>query len=106
MVNLHHFAGLIFADMRTHVHYVQSSFLTGLIFMVRRSSTKTVKIGPLENFPLYGMFSVFLGKWLIEIHVCVLYECMYVKNIHVSCFDEETVFELFFTEDLEHMLFM
>ena len=30
--------------------------------------------------------------------------CIYAKNI--GCFDEETVFELFFTEDLEHVLFM
>ena len=33
---------------------VQSSFFAGLIFVVRRSSMKTAKIGPLENFPLYG----------------------------------------------------
>ena len=50
------FAGLIFADADTHTHYVLyiQTFFACLIFAVRQSSTKTVKIWPLENFPLYG----------------------------------------------------
>ena len=31
-------------------------YSAGLIFMVCQSTTKTVKIGPLENFPLYGSY--------------------------------------------------
>ena len=49
MVDLNHFAGLIFVDARTHAHYVlyNQAYFTGLIFAVRRSPAKTVKIGPL-----------------------------------------------------------
>ena len=32
MVDLNHFAGLIFADARTHAHYVQSNILCRFIF--------------------------------------------------------------------------
>ena len=48
MVDLYHFTGLIFADARTHAHYVlyNQTYFMGLIFAVRHSSTKTVKIGP------------------------------------------------------------
>ena len=54
---IYHFRGLIFSDVRTHSHYVlyNRTYFAGLIFMVRRSSVKTVKIGPLESFPLYGI---------------------------------------------------
>ena len=34
---------------------VQSSLFRGFNFHGRRSSTKTAKIGSIENFPLYGM---------------------------------------------------
>ena len=56
-VDLYHFTGSIFTDAHTHTHYVQCNqiYFTGLIFTVRLSSTKTAKIGPLENFPLYGI---------------------------------------------------
>ena len=51
------FAGLIFVDACSHAHYVLYSraYFAGLICTVRRSSVKTAKIGPLENFPLYGI---------------------------------------------------
>ena len=59
MVNLKFtiFAGLIFSDVRTHSHYVpyNQTYFTGLIFVVRQSAAKTAKIGPLENFSLYGI---------------------------------------------------
>ena len=56
MVELYHFVGLIFVDACTHAHYVLYNWahFAGLIFAVRWSSTKTVKIGPLENFLLYS----------------------------------------------------
>ena len=55
MVDLYHFAGLIFAVVRAHAHYVQynRAYFAGLIFAVSRSSIKTTKIEPLKNFPLY-----------------------------------------------------
>ena len=48
---LYHFAGLIFADMCTHAHYVlyNPTYFTGLIFAVRPSSVKTVKISITTN---------------------------------------------------------
>ena len=65
MVDLHHFTGLIFVDTCTQAHYVQynSTYFVGLIFTVWWSSEKTVKIGPLGNFLLYGNYKVFPYKW-------------------------------------------
>ena len=56
MVDLYHFAGLIFTDSRAHAHYVlyNPTYFVGLIFVARRSSTKTAEIGPREISPLYG----------------------------------------------------
>ena len=34
--------------------YIADDHFTGLILVVRQSSMKTMKIGPLENFPLYN----------------------------------------------------
>ena len=34
----------------------QELYFAGLIFMVCQSTAKTAKIGPLENFPLYGIW--------------------------------------------------
>ena len=44
MINLYHFAGLIFADVRTHNHFVlyNQAYFMVLIFTIRRSSVKTV----------------------------------------------------------------
>ena len=55
MVDLYHFARLIFGDAHTNAHYVLYSptYLVCLIFMVRQLSVKTSKIGPLKNFPPY-----------------------------------------------------
>jgi hypothetical protein len=53
------FRGLIFVDASDHVHYTlyNRSYFTGLIkfFADNCLSAKTVKIGPHENFPLYGI---------------------------------------------------
>ena len=72
IVNLYYFTGLIFADASTHAHYVlyvhNRTFFTGSIFTVRQSSTKTVKIGPLKNFLLYGN-SVTILLSTISLHV-------------------------------------
>ena len=53
-------------NLRAHAHYAlyKRAFLTGFIFAVRRSSAKTVKIGPLENFPLYGI--IFMHRSIIH----------------------------------------
>ena len=50
----YHFAGLILMDACTHTHYNRAYFV-GLIFAVTPGAVKTVKIGPLENFPLHGI---------------------------------------------------
>ena len=59
--------GSIFADGQSlPIVYCTAKLISGLIFAVRQSSAKpyvsssiiydkTAKIGPLENFPLYGM---------------------------------------------------
>ena len=55
MVDLDYFTGLIFTDVSINSYplcTVQSSFFVDLIFVVRGSSVKTAKNGPLENFPL------------------------------------------------------
>ena len=56
MVDLYYFVGLIFMDTSTHAHYVlyNRAFFREFNFVVRQSSTKTMKIGPLEIFLLYG----------------------------------------------------
>ena len=50
IVDLYLFAGLIFADVPIHAHYVlyKQTYFAGLIFVVRHSSAKTTKIGPLK----------------------------------------------------------
>ena len=57
--DLYHFMGLTFAD---HAHYIlyNCAYFMGLIFTVSQSSTK---IGPLKNFPLYGIQHRLLAKW-------------------------------------------
>ena len=54
--SLQTFRGLIFADAHTHAHYTlyNCAYFAGLILADSRLSAKTAKIGPLENFPLYG----------------------------------------------------
>ena len=54
MVDLYYFVGLIFMDASTHAHYIlyNWAFFASLIFVVRWSSTKATKIGPLKIFPL------------------------------------------------------
>jgi hypothetical protein len=57
MANLQSFCGLIFADASDHAHYTlyNRTYFAGLIFADSRSSAKSTKIGPHENFPLYGI---------------------------------------------------
>ena len=64
------FRGLIFADAHTHAHYTLYSraYFVGLIFTDSCLSAKTTKIGPHENFPLYGM--------ILCIHTCVSSDIM------------------------------
>ena len=54
--SLQSFRGLIFADVRTHAHYTlyNRAYFAGLTFADSCLSAKTTKIGPHENFPLYG----------------------------------------------------
>ena len=54
--SLQTFRGLIFTDAHTHAHYTlyNHAYFAGLIFADSLLSAKTVKIGPHENFPLYG----------------------------------------------------
>ena len=63
MVNLYHFAGLIFTDVHTYAHYVlcNPTYFTGLIFAARRSSTKTTKTGP-TKFSHY-IYSVCISQY-------------------------------------------
>jgi hypothetical protein len=52
MANLRSFRGLIFADAWEHAH---NTLYNRTYFADSRSSTKNEKIGPHENFPLYGI---------------------------------------------------
>ena len=56
IASLQSFRGLIFADACHHAHYTlyNRTYFAGLIFVDSRLSAKNAKIGPLENFPLYG----------------------------------------------------
>jgi hypothetical protein len=51
MASLQSFRGLIFADACDHAHYTPYN---RTFFADSRLSTKTAKIGPHDNFPLYG----------------------------------------------------
>ena len=53
MVYVYHFRGYGHSHPYVHVSYNQAYF-TDSNFAVGRPSMKTVKIRPLENFPLYG----------------------------------------------------
>ena len=54
---LQHFAGSIFLDARDHASMCtyKRAYFMGLIFAVGRSTTK---VGPLENFLLYSIYSI------------------------------------------------
>ena len=60
MVDHYHFAGLIFTDVHTPAHCVldNRTYFMGLIFVVRRSSMKTMKIGPLSKFPAIQCYGI------------------------------------------------
>ena len=53
------FRGLIFTDAHglTITCMYKRAYFMGLIFADCRLTAKTAKIGPLENFPLYGIIS-------------------------------------------------
>ena len=61
IVDLDYLAGLIFTDARTHAHYLlyDQDHFADLIFTVIQQSAKTTKIGPLKNFLLHSMSSVY-----------------------------------------------
>jgi hypothetical protein len=48
----------VFADAHTHAHSTlyNHTYSAGLIFVDSSLSANTVKIGPHENFPLYGIY--------------------------------------------------
>ena len=58
IVDLYYFVGSIFAEMFTYIHYILCNrvYFASIIFVVRQSSARTAKIGPIENFPLYGTY--------------------------------------------------
>jgi hypothetical protein len=66
MASLQSFRGLIFADASDHSHYTlyNRAYFTGLIFADSRLSAKTTKIGPHENFPLYGTLVMLVCKYI------------------------------------------
>jgi hypothetical protein len=53
------FSWFNFTDAGDHAHYTlyNCTYFAGLIFADSRLSAKTTKIGPHENFPLYGSLS-------------------------------------------------
>ena len=53
MVKLYHYVGSIFTDAHTHAHYglYNRAHFAGLIFVIRWSSMKTVKIWTPQKFP-------------------------------------------------------
>ena len=44
------------AQLCHYAHVLACLFFAGLIFVVHESATKTAKIGPLKNFPLYDKY--------------------------------------------------
>ena len=67
------FRSSIFAD--THDRAITSlyklAYFVGLIFVVHESTMKTVKVGPLENFPLY------------DIHVAIVVALLFCPKAHL-----------------------
>ena len=59
--SLQSFRGLIFADARTHAHYTlyNRAYFAGLIFA---DSSLSAKIGPHENFLLYGIVCTSMSR--------------------------------------------
>ena len=53
MIDLDQFVGLIFMEAHTHAHYVlhNQAYYAGLIFVVRRSSTKKCENWTPQKFP-------------------------------------------------------
>ena len=51
------FCGSIFADAHdcAVTSLYKCAYFGGIIFVVHKSTVKTMKIGPLETFPLYGI---------------------------------------------------
>ena len=52
------FHSSVFVDAHDHAitAMYKRAYFVGLSFAVHESTVKTVKIGPLENFPLYGSY--------------------------------------------------
>ena len=86
MVAFYHFTGLNFADVRTYSYYALYNwgYFVGLIFAVRLSSKKTMKIGPLENFPLYSIHLI-QNIHLIPIWCMHLLWCSHKDKAHLTC---------------------
>ena len=72
MVDLYHFCGFDFRRC-TLTPIMYDTIELGLFFVVWRSSVKTVKIGPLENFLLSGIIMVI---WLCIVVGVSLWSCV------------------------------
>ena len=69
IVDPDYFAGLIFTDACICAHYLlyDRGHFADLIFTVIQQSAKTMKIGPLKNFLLHGMSSVYRKCGFLQI---------------------------------------
>ena len=94
MVDFYYFAGLDFTDASTHTHYVlyNQAFFTGLIFVIRRWSVKTTKIGPLKNFLLYSstclesnVYTLCICTWMYQHGDMHIFACMWMSIICRLC---------------------
>ena len=88
---LYHFTGLIFVDAHDHAHHIilyNCAYFVGLMFMVSRSSVKTAKIGPLENFSLYGPASIIQNRDVSLIHRLTIYTLQW--NVIWDCMPSPT----------------
>ena len=89
MVDLYYFAGLIFADAHPCAHYVlyNQAYFVGLIFVVRRSSSKLRKLDP-SKISCYMVY--YLKLWLdkslssLLLSKYLLCEYLIIQSSHVA----------------------
>ena len=88
MVDLYYFAALIFADADPCAHYVlyYQAYFVGLIFVVRRSSSKLRKLDP-SKIPRYMVY--YLKLWLdkslsVIVSKYLLCEYLIIRSSHVA----------------------
>ena len=91
MVDLYYFTALIFADADPCAHYVlyYQAYFVGLIFVVRRSSSKLRKLDPskISHYTVYYL-KLWLDKSLSSLFVIVskylLCEYLIIQSSHVA----------------------